>query len=187
MIKLSANISKKVPIPGCEYSSQQFGASMEIEVSDADKSDEIQTRITELYGLLSSSIDAQIAGAAQQPANGLQSPAANVVPIRSQPTPSPVQQQQPAAPQRNGYAVGRNRVAAVNGNGNGTTNGNGRRVNCTEAQAKCIYAICKAQGLDMLSVLADYSVADARDLHVKDASRLIDQLKSQNGNGTAAH
>jgi hypothetical protein len=30
-------------------------------------------------------------------------------------------------------------------------------------------------------------VADARDLHVKDASRLIDQLKAQqNGNGTAA-
>jgi hypothetical protein len=30
MIKISANISKKVPIPGTEFSSQQYGASMEI-------------------------------------------------------------------------------------------------------------------------------------------------------------
>ena len=186
MIKISANISKKVPLPNVEFSSQQFGASMEVEVSDADQPEAIHARISDLYALLSQSVDEQIAGAAQQPANDYQAPTANVVPIRSQPAPSPVQQQQPAAPQRNGYAVGRNRVAAVSTNGNGNTNGNGRRVTCTEAQAKCIYAICKAQGLDMISVLADYNVADARELHVRDASRLIDQLKSQNGN-TAAH
>ncbi len=30
----------------------------------------------------------------------------------------------------------------------------------------------------MTAVLADFNVADAKDLHVKDASRLIDQLKS---------
>jgi hypothetical protein len=180
MIKLSANLSKKVPIPGLDFSSQQFGASMEIEVSDADKPDVIQARITELYGLLSSSIDAQIAGAAQQPTNVYQAPAANVVPLRSQTAPAPVQQQ-PAAPQRNGYAVGRNRVAAVT-NGNG--NGNGRRsVNATEAQCRAIFAICKANGIDMAAALADFNVSDAKDLHVKDASRLIDQLK----NGQAAH
>jgi hypothetical protein len=91
--------------------------------------------------------------------------------------------QQPVQQPRNGYATGRNRVASVNG----SANGNGRRITCTEAQAKCIYAICKAQGIDMVSVLADFNVADARDLNVKDASRLIDQLKSQNGNGQAAH
>ena len=36
MIKISANISKKVPIPGTEFNSQQYGAAMEIEVSDTD-------------------------------------------------------------------------------------------------------------------------------------------------------
>jgi len=30
MIKISANLSKKVPLPGVDYSSQQFGAAMEI-------------------------------------------------------------------------------------------------------------------------------------------------------------
>ena len=170
MIKLSANLSKKVPIPGLDFSSQQFGASMEIEISDADKPDVIQSRITELYGLLSSSIDAQITCAAQQPASGYQAPAANIVPLRSQPVQSapPPVQQRPAYTNGNG----RNRIAAA------TINGNGRRVTATEAQCRAIFAICKAQGIDMAAALADFNVSDAKDLHVKDASRLIDQLKS---------
>ena len=184
MIKISANLSKKVPLPGVEYSSQQFGAAMEIEVSDADQPEAIHGRIRDLYALLSQSVDEQIAGAAQQPGNGYQAPAANVVPIRTQPVQSapPPVQQRPAYTNGNG----RNRIAAATTNGNGTSNGTGRRVTATEAQAKCIYAICKAQGLDMISVLADYNVADVHDLHVRDASKLIDQLKASqatNGNG----
>ena len=171
MIKLSANISKKLPIPGLEYSSQQFGASMEIEISDADKPEVIQGRIQELYGLLSNSIDAQITGTTQQPAPALPAPA-RTQPAQSQP---PVQQ---PVQQRPTYAPGRNRVAAVT-NGNG----NGRRINATEAQVKCIFAICKANGIDMASVLADFNVSDPKDLPIKDASRLIDQLK--NGNAAA--
>ena len=65
MIKISANLSKKVPLPGVEYSSQQYGAAMEIEVSDADQSAVIQQRIRELYALLSTSIDEQITGASR--------------------------------------------------------------------------------------------------------------------------
>jgi hypothetical protein len=185
VIKISANLSKKVPLPGVEYSSQQFGAAMEIEVSDADQPEAIHGRIRDLYALLSQSVDEQIAGASQMPVtNGYQVPAANVMPLRTQPVqsaPLPVQQR-PAY--TNG--TGRNRIATATTNGNGNGNGSSRRITCTEAQAKCIYAICKAQGLDMISVLADYNVADAHDLHVKDASRLIDQLKSNqaaNGNG----
>ena len=77
-----------------------------------------------------------------------------------------------------GYGVF-NRVAAVtNGNGNGNGNGSGRRGGATEAQQRAIFAICKANGIDMAAALADFNVSDAKDLHVKDASRLIDQLKS---------
>jgi len=174
MIKICANLSKKVPLPGVEYSSQQYGAAMEIEVSDADQPEIIQQRIRELYTLLSTTIDDQISGAAQQPVKALPAP------VRAQPV-----QSQPVPQQRNGYATGRNRVAAVT---NGSGNGNGRRsANATEAQCRAIFAICKSQGINMADVLADFNVADAKDLHVKDASRLIDQLKSQNGNGTAAH
>ncbi len=180
MLKISAHIGRKVPGPQ-EYSSIQYGASMECELSDADTPQNIQQRLRDVYSLLDNTIQEQIAGTAQQPASVQQVPAANVVPIRNQVVLAPVQQQPPSPVQRNGYAP-RNRVAAING----TSNGNGRRVTCTEAQAKCIYAICKAQGLDMISILADYNVADPRDLHVRDASTLIDRLK-QNGNGTAAH
>jgi len=63
VIKISANISKKVPIPGTEFSSQQYGAAMEIEVSDADKPENIQARIRELYRALSVAI-ARIASGA---------------------------------------------------------------------------------------------------------------------------
>jgi hypothetical protein len=166
MIRLSANLSKKVPVQGIQFSSQQYGASLEIEVSDADKPEAIQARIRELYSLLSLSIDEQI-GAAHPSTAPVQNGNGN----GHVQAPPPAQQPQPVQQQRNGYATGRNRVAAV-------ANGNGRRVGATEAQCRAIFAICKAQGIDMASVLADFNVADAKDLHVKDASRLIDQLKS---------
>ncbi len=64
MIKISATLAKKVPIEGLAYSSQQYGAAMEIEISDADRPDAIKSRIQELYALLAQTIDEQI-GAAQ--------------------------------------------------------------------------------------------------------------------------
>jgi len=63
VIKLSANLSKKVPVPGQSYSSQQFGAALEIEVADADQPDAIKARIRALYGLLAQAVEEQIAGA----------------------------------------------------------------------------------------------------------------------------
>lgn len=63
MIRLSANLSKKVPLPGVQFSSQQYGAAMEIEVGDGDKPEAIHQRIRELYAMLSNAIDEQIGGA----------------------------------------------------------------------------------------------------------------------------
>lgn len=182
MIKISANLSKKVPLPGVEYSSQQFGAAMEIEVSDADRPEAIHGRIRDLYALLSQSVDEQISSASQQPTNGHQAPAANVVPIRTQPVQNGTAPVQQRAAYTNGN--GRNRIAAATTNGNG----NGRRsINATEAQCRAIFAICKSQGLDIVSVLADFNVADARDLAIKDASRLIDELKSKQATNGSGH
>ncbi len=177
MIRLSANLSKKVPLPGIDYSSQQYGASVEIEVSDADKPDAIRARIRDLYTMLSSAIDEQIS-AVPQPALPAAAQAQRGYNGNGNghtlPPPQPVQE--PMPPVRNGYALGRNRVAATNGNGSA------RRGSASEAQCRAIFAICKSQGIEMLSVLADFNVADPKDLNIKDASRLIDQLK----NGTPA-
>jgi hypothetical protein len=68
MIKISATVSKKVPLPNVDHSSQQFGAAMEMEISNADQPQVVQQRLQELYALLSDTIDQQIAGASQKPA-----------------------------------------------------------------------------------------------------------------------
>ena len=156
-IKLSGSVSRKVPIQGVEYSSQSYSAGMEIEINSAD-ANVVQAQLAQLYASLNIGIDAQIAASSQ--------PAA----VQRQPTPPA-----PIVQPRNGVAV-TNRIASV-------ANGNGKRVTATDAQKRAIFAICKSQNLDIAAVLADFNVADSRDLHVKDASKLIDQLKAR----AAAH
>ena len=148
-VRLSGSISRKIPIKGVEFSSQSFGATLEIEINSANAG-EVQAQLAQLYASLNQGIDAQIAAAGQ--------------PIQSQPTPPP----QP----RNGVST-TNRVAGIVGNGSG------KRITATDAQQRAIFAICKSQNLDIVAVLADFNVADSRDLHVKDASKLIDQLKAR--------
>ena len=60
MIRLTANLSKKVPIAGMEYSSQSFMAGIEVELSDVAGMDDIHRRIGQLYSMLEQSIDEQI-------------------------------------------------------------------------------------------------------------------------------
>ena len=165
MIKISANVSKKVPIRGLDYSSQQFGAAMEIEVSDTDRPEVVQQRLQELYSLLSETIDQQIAGAAPQTPQIAQR--SYVAPARQLNPP-----QTPVPP----------------ANGRSTTQTGARQprsVNATEAQQRALYAICQSLNLDLSSVLAQHNVTDASMLSVKAASQLIDQLKSRQ-NGTHA-
>lgn len=153
-IKLSGSVSRKVPIPGVEYSSQSFSAGMEIEINSTD-ANEVKAQLASLYASLNNGIDAQIAAASQTA----------TAPIQQTPAPQP----------RNGVAS-TNRIAAI-------ANGNGKRVTATEAQQRAIFAICKSQNLDVAAVLADFNVADSKELHVWDASKLIDQLKAR----AAAH
>ena len=60
MIKLSADVSKKVPVPDVDFSSQSYSAGMEIEVSSGTSQDELRERLRTLYGMLEESIDEQI-------------------------------------------------------------------------------------------------------------------------------
>ncbi|MCY3018247.1 MAG: hypothetical protein NTW87_04340 [Planctomycetota bacterium] len=178
MVKLSGSISRKVPIVGIEYSSQSYSAGLEVEVSDGESPEVIKERIRSLYALLSSAIDEQIGGAVSgvTPAGNN---AASATPLVNRQHAPPPQTPQPANPGRASYSQNRG-GGRTNGNG-----GNGRRTTATEAQCRAIYAICKSLNLDMNAVLADYSVASTADLTVKDASRLIDDLKSRQTNAPA--
>jgi len=127
---------------------------MEIEINSADPG-VIQTQLARLYNSLNQGIDAQIAATSQ--------PAA----VASQPTPQPV-------PVRNGVSV-TNRVAGV------LANGSNKGVTATEAQVKCIHAVAKKNGVNLEPILVSYGVTDVRNLPVRMASQVIDQLKTQNG------
>jgi hypothetical protein len=61
MIKLTGSVSRKVPIPGQEFSSQSFSAGMEAEVGNEASADEIRLKIKEMYEILEASVKGQIA------------------------------------------------------------------------------------------------------------------------------
>lgn len=60
MIKLTGSVSRKVPIPGQEFSSQSFSAGMEAEVGNEATADEIKEKIREMYQILEASVKEQI-------------------------------------------------------------------------------------------------------------------------------
>jgi hypothetical protein len=60
MIKLTGNVSRKVPIPGTEYSSQSFSAGMEIEVGNDASLEDIHRKLKEMYGVLENAVQAQL-------------------------------------------------------------------------------------------------------------------------------
>ena len=156
MLKIHANVSKKVPIPNLDYSSQQYMAGLELEVGDGATPEQIQERIRQVYGLLESSIDAQIATAT-----------ATAIPV----DPHPVAQPVPV-----------NRIAGKPGNGGLRSNGNGNG-HASQAQVKAIFAISKAIGFDRAQLLsevtANYNVDKPEALSIKQASSLIESLKSR--------
>ena len=154
MLKISAHISKKVPLPGVDYSSQQFGASLELEVADSGNSEEIQNRLRQLYAAISRSVDEQIARAASGSASGAAT------------------RHDPATPKPN--------ASAPAANGNGAANGRGM-VPATQAQQRAIHALAKSVGQNLTDVLSEYSVSDPSGLSVRKASELIDKLKSRQG------
>jgi len=60
MIKLSAGLSKKLPLEGVEFSSHSASASIEVELADGTSSEQIKDELRNLYGLLEEAIDEQL-------------------------------------------------------------------------------------------------------------------------------
>lgn len=59
-------------------------------------------------------------------------------------------------------------------------NGNGTRGSAsTQAQRRAVVSICRSQGLDLAAVLKELGVSHLEELTVRDASMLIDDLKSR--------
>ncbi|MFH0796990.1 MAG: hypothetical protein V2A65_08050 [Candidatus Omnitrophota bacterium] len=60
MVKLTGSVSRKVPIPGTEFSSQCFLAGMEIEVGNDASSEDVHKKFQEMYGILEKAVKEQI-------------------------------------------------------------------------------------------------------------------------------
>lgn len=61
MIRIIANVSKKVPIRGVDYSSIGFAAGVELEMADTSTAEDLRSRLTKSYALLETVIDNEIA------------------------------------------------------------------------------------------------------------------------------
>jgi len=60
MIKLTGNVSRKVPIPGTEHSSQSFSAGMETEVGNDASLTDVYKKFKEMYLVLENAVKDQI-------------------------------------------------------------------------------------------------------------------------------
>jgi len=168
MIKLSAHVAKKLPMPGVAFSSQTFGASLEIEISDADadRPEALRQRTRNLYALLSRSIDEEIVAAGEAVRSERSLPARQDWPRREAP-------REPARREPDGRD--RERPDANNREPGGPDRGS------TPAQQRAIHAICRSQGLAVRDVLSEYGTDSPRGLTVKEAGAVIDRLKAGDG------
>lgn len=166
MIKITAHLSKKVPLEGIEYSSQQFSAGIEAEVACNADDQTIRDTLRRLYGTLEHAIDQQIGKASGEK-------------VPAKPAVAFAQKSSQSAP-RNGFRSQGRRFNPTQGR-NG--NGKGRSVGATPAQQKAIRAISHDLGIDLADALSGYGVAQPGELTVKQASALIDALKGQQAHG----
>ena len=62
MLKLNASYSKKIPVPGEEYSSQSFHASIECECADALTTEQLQEKIHATFDLVKTAVESELHG-----------------------------------------------------------------------------------------------------------------------------
>jgi hypothetical protein len=85
MMRLNTSFSKKQPIPGKQYSSEGFMASVEVELPEGLTQKQLDARISDTFELVRNSVEREISG---NPANIPMAPAIQVAQA-----PTPVVQQ----------------------------------------------------------------------------------------------
>ncbi len=162
-VKLNIGLSRKVG--EANYGSRGASINLEVELDNGVLGDpgQLRDRVRDLYMLARQSVDDEL----QRPADagGGEHAHAN----------------------GNGhYSNGNGDSGPANGqsNGNGHSNGNGQQprmevARATQSQIRAIFAITKRQGLDPNALVREkYRVHRMDDLSIREASALIDELKS---------
>ena len=187
-VKLNIGLSRKVG--EASFGSRGASINLEVELDNGVLNDpgQLRDRIHELYGLARQSVDEEL----QRPADAGPSEPSHT----NGPGHGRISHTANGNAHKNGHANGHatnghgTSGRAANGhspnNGNGHINGNGdgriEVARATQSQIRAIFAISKRQGLDPHRVINDrYRVHKMEELTIREASALIDDLKSAAG------
>jgi hypothetical protein len=177
-ITIQAQLAKKVPIPGTDYSSQQASITITAEVSDLNQ---VVTEAQRLYALAEQAVDQQLAGpassqsipaspsspafsAAPAPAPASLSTSTDITPTGSNPARSPTARPAttgPRAPQPY-RGVHRRGPAPV-----------------TDSQLRFLKRLIDQSRAPLAGIFQQYQIGDLAQLSCRDAAQLIDELKQQ--------
>ena len=199
MTKLIASVLKKVPVPGIEFSNQQFSGGLEVEVPDEASDEVVRQRLRELYALLSAGVEEEIAAAVESGRRPDARTDARTAPSGSFPEGRGSGYSRGAA-ERSGWSDDRRAPSGGFRQGGGHSQprrddrgeGRGRQGNgfggqsrggvATVAQVKAVFGIAKGQGLErrdlMERVEEQYGVRRIEELSIRQASELIENLKT---------
>ena len=171
-LKLNIGLSRKVG--EANYGSRGATVNVELEVDSslATEPAKLQERIRAMFNLVRASVNEELNGS-----NG------------NAPTEAPA----PAPPSTNGNGNGNgyHQAPPKNTNGNGNGNGNGYRQAsppangskarpATVSQVRAIHAIASRLNVNLNKLLTDrFQIASPEQLSLRDASGLIDELKSE--------
>jgi len=150
-LKVNVGLSRKVG--EANYGSRGGSINVEMELDTALVNDppRLQERIRHLFGLVRASLVEELNGNGN--GHGSHAPP-------SGPSPAAAHTQR-------------------DGNGNGPSRQANPPRPATQSQVKAIYAIARSQGMDVHQLLRDrFNVGRPDDLTVKEASQMIDSLKS---------
>lgn len=154
-LKLNVGASKKVGESNFGSRGASINVEMELDSTLVNDPPKLQERIRQLFGLVRASLAEELNGNG----NGSIGPS-------SQPTHDAGQNH------RNG------------GNGNGSSSQSNPPRPATQSQVKAIFAIARAQKLNVHELLRKrFNVGRPDDLTLKEASQLIDSLKSSQDQG----
>ena len=154
MLKLNASFSKKIPAE-VEFSSKNYHASIEIELSDGLSQQQLQGRIHDTFELVKSSVENEINGTAGS-INTLQAPA----PVNSNTKPY------------------QNNNSNTN-NSNYTQNNKRSSVFASPKQVKYLCDLARTGNIQLNGYLENYGHSQPSELSKQECSYLINMIKDQ--------
>lgn len=183
-VKLNIGLSRKVGEANFGSRGASINLEVELDIGTLNDADQLRERVRDLYELARQSVDDELHRAAddRNPApradelsvNRLHGHSGNGHAANSVP--------------RNGHAVNSQTNGISNGHANGHANGraNGHSqrtvevARASQSQIRAIYAITKRLGLDPHAIILEkFRIYRIEDLTMREASGLIDDLKSR--------